>query len=239
MENTPTAPAEAPKAPESVATPNTNTETTAAPQMPDMHGFTSNQLADMKKFFDNNGGFEAIKSRISNPTPAPKTEAPKAEEPKPAQPQAQAQPIQPQEPAEGFLSTNQIARLQYRQFLMSDKKYDGLHDYIEKGEFMKEMEDLGMRPVDAQGNVNDRIIRRFLDMKAQTLPAPAQTTPASSTTPTADYINVGETINSREDAIKVMTQPGHPMHNQALEYMRNSIFGTPVKPVENKPAENK
>ena len=47
MEDTPTAPAEAPQASESVETPiNTN----PAPA-PDMHGFTSEQLADMKKFF--------------------------------------------------------------------------------------------------------------------------------------------------------------------------------------------
>ena len=43
MENTP----EAPAAPaESVATPNTNENTSQAPAMPDMHGFTSEELAE-------------------------------------------------------------------------------------------------------------------------------------------------------------------------------------------------
>ena len=63
---TPTAPAEAPKAPESVADNSTNTNPAPA-QAPDMHGFTSEQLADMKKFFDNNGGFDGVKAKISNP----------------------------------------------------------------------------------------------------------------------------------------------------------------------------
>ena len=74
MADTPEAPAEAPKAPESVETPTTTNnnepapvQTSAPAQSPDMHGFTSEQLADMKKFFDNNGGFDAIKSKISNP----------------------------------------------------------------------------------------------------------------------------------------------------------------------------
>ena len=78
MENAPEAPAEAPKAPESEATPNTNQEQQAAP---DMHGFTSDQLAEMQKFFEANGGFDKIKSRISNPEP-------KVEQP--AQPEPQA-----------------------------------------------------------------------------------------------------------------------------------------------------
>ena len=90
MDNTPNeAPAAAPAA-ESVATPNTNENTSQAPAMPDMHGFTSEQLADMKKFFDNNGGFDKIKARISNPEPKPVEQ--------PAQPVQQQAPVQPQQP---------------------------------------------------------------------------------------------------------------------------------------------
>ena len=89
MDNAPAeAPAEAPKAPESEATPNTNPEP-QAPVVPDMHGFTSDQLAEMQKFFAANGGFDKIKSRISNPEPKVET---------PAQPAPQAQPQQPQQP---------------------------------------------------------------------------------------------------------------------------------------------
>lgn len=238
MDNNPEAAGAVP-APQTEATPtNTNPEPAqAAPApAPDLHGFTSEQLADMQKFFQANGGFDAVKSKISNP--APKTEAPKAEAPQAAQPAqatVQKQPDPMQEPADGFLSPNQIARIQYRNFLVNDKKYEGLQDYIEKGEFLKEMEDLGMKPVDAQGNVNDRTIRAFLDLKVKTLPATPQVTPASTATPTADYVNVGEEITSREDAFKVMSQPGHPLHDKAMEYMRTAIFGAkPTKPVEKK-----
>ena len=80
-------PNEAPVAPEakSEATPtNTNPEQAKeqeAPAAPDMHGFTSEQLADMQKFFQANGGYDKVKSRISNPTPAP------AQEQKPVEPE--------------------------------------------------------------------------------------------------------------------------------------------------------
>ena len=67
MENAPEAPAEAPKAPESEAPQTTNTEQAETTQAPDMHGFTSEQLAEMRKFYDANGGFEKVKSKISNP----------------------------------------------------------------------------------------------------------------------------------------------------------------------------
>ena len=64
MENTPEAAGAAP-APQTEATPNTNP--TPAPAAPDMHGFTSEELADMRKFFDSQGGYTKVKSKISNP----------------------------------------------------------------------------------------------------------------------------------------------------------------------------
>ena len=87
MENAPEAPAAAP-AVESEATPNTN----PAPAAPDMHGFTSDQLAEMRKFYDANGGFDKIKSRISNPEPKPvePTAPVQQEQPQPQQPAYQA-----------------------------------------------------------------------------------------------------------------------------------------------------
>ena len=72
MENTPEAAGVA-QAPQTEATPIINSTPapaqiqTSAPVAPDMHGFTSDQLADMKKFFDSQGGYEKVKSRISNP----------------------------------------------------------------------------------------------------------------------------------------------------------------------------
>ena len=80
MENNPTeAPAEATKAPESEAPKDTNNEQ-AASQAPDMHGFTSEQLAEMRKFYDANGGFDKVKSKISNPEKPAEAPAPEKKE---------------------------------------------------------------------------------------------------------------------------------------------------------------
>ena len=230
MENTPEAAAAAPQAPETEATPTTNPEPA---QAPDMHGFTSEQLADIDKFFKANGGFDAIKSKISNPAPAPKEEAKPAEQSQPAQPVAPAQPTAPVK-QEGYLSPTDIAYIQYSRILASDKKYEKLSEYIGNGSFIDEMKSLGMSPVDAAGNVNDDRIRKFLDLKVQTIPAEAPSTPSASATPTVDYVNVGDEIKSRDDALAVINQAGHPMHDKAMEFLRDQIFGKAPKPVEKK-----
>lgn len=222
MDNNSTAPAEAPLAPESEAKPtNTNPEPVEAPQMPDMHGFTSEQLADIDKFFKANGGFDAIKSKISNPTPAPA--------PQPQAPAQSAQPVQPvQQPAaqpakEGFLSQSDLMALQYRQMLTNAPEYAPIHDYIEKGEFIKDMETMGMPITDGSGNINDANIRRFLSLKAQTVPAQTANMSTASATPTVTYTEVGEKITNRDDAMKVIAEAGHPRRAEALEYLAQSI----------------
>ena len=111
MENTPNeAPAAAPA--ESVATPNNNST------QPDMYGFTSEQLADMKKFFDNNGGYDKVKSRISNPTPAP------VQEQKPVEPE---RPVEPEKPAyrapAGSITPQEFLAQQYFGALSREEKY--------------------------------------------------------------------------------------------------------------------
>ena len=120
MADTPEAPAEAPKAPESVETPtNTNTEPAAAP---DMHGFTSEDLAGMRTFIDNNGGWDKIKSRISNPTPATEPAQPQTQE---AQ-QPQNPTSQPQETGykapEGSITAQEFLAEQYFKSLSTEEK---------------------------------------------------------------------------------------------------------------------
>lgn len=229
MEENPAAAGEA-QAPQ---TEQISTEPAQAPAQapaPDMHGFTSEQLADIEKFFKANGGFETIKSKISNPQPAaqPAPEAPQA----PAQPQAPVAPVE-EKPAEGFLTAKDIAYLQYRGMLASDAKYAQLGDYINSGKFIEEMEAMGMKSVDAAGNLNDKTIRMFLDLKAQTMPAPAPSTPSSTTTPLVEYVNVGEEIKSHDQAMAVLGQTGHPKHEEAMKFLRGEIFGD-KKPVEKK-----
>lgn len=236
MDNTPNeAPAAAPAA-ESVATPNTNENTSQAPAMPDMHGFTSEQLADMKKFFDNNGGFDKIKARISNPEPKP------VEQPaQPVQQQAPVQPQQPQQPqqfqqpkpAEGSMSVNEYIAKQYFEGFSKDPKYKQVFDGTKSAELIKEMAGFNVYLTNLDGTINDDGVRKYLDMKAQTIAShQTQITPEASAAPTVDYVQVGETINNvaearavlRQDAqLRASGQAGHPSIEKAREFLKNML----------------
>lgn len=228
MEDTPTAPAEAPQAPESVATPNTNPEPVAAPQMPDMHGFTSDQLADMKKFFDNNGGFDAIKSKISNPQPV--QPAPEAQ---PEIPTSQSQqPVQqPQYRApEGSITAQEFLAEQYFKSLSGEEKYASISDQIRNGNVLKEMASFNIRALNQDGSINDQMVRRYLDLKAQTVPAkPTESEPNASAAPTVSYTEVGDNITDINQAYKVLMEPGNPNMAKAEEYIRNHFNSNAVK----------
>lgn len=236
MDNTPNeAPAAAPAA-ESVATPNTNENTSQAPAMPDMHGFTSEQLADMKKFFDNNGGFDKIKARISNPEPKP------VEQPaQPVQQQAPVQPQQPQQPqqfqqpkpAEGSMSVNEYIAKQYFEGFSKDPKYKQVFDGKKSAELIKEMAGFNVYLTNLDGTINDDGVRKYLDMKAETIAShQTQITPEASAAPTVDYVQVGETINNiaearavlRQDAqLRASGQAGHPSIEKAREFLKNML----------------
>lgn len=236
MDNTPNeAPAAAPAA-ESVATPNTNENTSQAPAMPDMHGFTSEQLADMKKFFDNNGGFDKIKARISNPEPKP------VEQPaQPVQQQAPVQPQQPQQPqqfqqpkpAEGSMSVNEYIAKQYFEGFSKDPKYKQVFDGKKSAELIKEMAGFNVYLTNLDGTINDDGVRKYLDMKAETIAShQTQITPEASAAPTVDYVQVGETIDNiaearavlRQDAqLRASGQAGHPSIEKAREFLKNML----------------
>lgn len=229
-ETTPTAPAEAPKAPESVAdnSTNTNTEPAKAPENPDMHGFTSEQLADMKKFFDNNGGFDGVKAKISNPT-KPAEEAKPQESEKKEEPTShtQAQPgdQQTQQPLPKGARTNEDLMAEYYFRTLSEKpEYSAISEDIRKGNVLKEMDNLGINYRYPNGAWNDERINEYLKLKAQTVPAkPTSTEPNASAAPTVDYVAVGEKIDSIDQAYKVIMQPGHPKMQLAEEFIKNHL----------------
>lgn len=235
MENN-EAPAAAPA--ESVATPNTNdnAEAPKAPEMPDMHGFTSDQLADMRKFFDNNGGFDNVKSRISNPEPKVEqnvlnTPAPKVEEPKVEQPQ---QPLQNQTyHAPGSITQSEFMARQYFDFLARQEKYAPIAKEISDGDILKEMASFNIHPMDENGNLNDAMVRRYLDLKVQTVPAKqTSTAPEASAAPTVEYVPVGDNISDINQAYEVIRQDaalksrgmaGHPSIAKAEEFVKNAL----------------
>ena len=224
MADTPEAPAEAAKAPESVETPtNTNTEP-AQVQAPDMHGFTSEQLADMKKFFDNNGGFDGVKAKISNPDKT--TE--KAAEPQPVQ-KTEEPTSRIHEPVastpRGAITAQEFIAEQYFKALAGESKYSNISKGIENGDYLKEMAAFGIQPLNQDGSINDQKVRMYLDLKSQTVPSkPTGAEPNASNAPTVTYTGVGEGgITNIEQAYKIIMEPGNPDIPKAEEYIRNAM----------------
>ena len=228
MENTPEAAGPAPAAEQTVATPtNTTPEPAVAPAQPapDMHGFSSDELAGMRKFIDNNGGWNAIKSRISNPQPQttsmPEAQTQMQQQPT-SQPQYQPQP-QPYQPPKGAITPEEFLAQQYFQGLSHDPKYEPIADQISSGDVLKEMAAFNIRPLNQDGSINDVMVRRYLDLKAQTVPAkPTGTEPNASAAPTVSYTEVGDKITSIDQAYKVLMEPGNPAAKLAEEYIKNS-----------------
>lgn len=233
MDSTPNEAPAAAQAAESVATPNTNENTAQAPAMPDMHGFTSEELAEMRKFYDNNGGFEKVKARISNPEPKSPEQPVQAQAQAPVQQQPVAQPQQPMRTPDGMLSRNDLLMRGYYERLAGEEEFKPIAKEIIGGDVLKEMEMLGINPTDSNGFIDDRKIRAFLSIKAKTVPAAqSNSMPEASPAPTVDYIQVGDTIENMAQAravimqdsqLRASGQAGHPSVAKAEEFLRNAL----------------
>ena len=225
MENTPEAAGVAPT-PQTEATP-TNSNPEPA-QAPDMHGFTSEQLADMQKFFQANGGYDKVKSRISNPTPAP------IQEQKPVEP---TQPVEPPKPAykapAGSITPQEFLAQQYFGALSHEEKYAAIAKEVESGAVLRDMAAFNIHPMNEDGSINDVMVRRFLDMKAATVAArqPASM-PEAGAAPTVDYVPVEGDIRDMQQAMAVLQQDsalraagmaGHPSADAAEKFMRETL----------------
>jgi hypothetical protein len=200
-----------------------------------MHGFTSDQLADMKKFFDNNGGFDNIKSRISNPqnysepkveqnvlnTPAPKVEAP-------------AQPEAPKYQAPvGSITREEFLAQQYFGALAKEEKYAPIAKEVESGAVLKDMAAFNIRPINPDGSINDSMVRRYLDLKAQTVTAKqTSATPEAGAAPTVDYMQFDEAnmdirkataILQQDSALRAKGLGGNPDAQKAEEFMKKIL----------------
>lgn len=231
MDNTPTAPAEASQAPESVATPiNTNPDSAQVPQMPDMHGFTSEDLAGMRTFIDNNGGWDKIKSRISNPTPEKPAEPAVQTQVNPVEnPTSQPQPAPEVKTPEGAITAQEFLVKQYFKSLAGEEKYQAISSGIANGDYLKEMSAFGINVINPDGSINDQKVKMYLNLKAQTVPAKATSTqPDASAAPTVTYTPVGDKIENIDQAYKVLMEAGNPNMAKAEEYIRNH-FGSSKK----------
>ena len=228
-EETPEAPVAAPA---SEANQPTNTQPEAPAQQPveapQPPAYTITD--DQRRFIDSNGGWEKIfekaKMAISRPEPAP--EAPKTEAPtQPAQ-SAQQEPAQlNNRPAEGYMSANDFFARSYKDALSTEPQYAKISDYVKGGGWLKEMRAMGMTPVDGQGNLNDKVIRDFLDLKAAAAPATQPSSPVTST-PTVEYVEVGDAITDINKAYAVIQQnmqlaaagkPEHPKTADAKKFI--------------------
>lgn len=239
MDNTNPTPAGEPVAPQTEATPTTNTNPTPeAPQMSsgeatgpstvDLHGLDPAKLGDIAKFFESNGGFDAIKSKISNPQ---KTSEPvqQLEQQRSEMPQPQAS-----QPPKGFASLQELQVERYFKDLAADPKYANISEQISNGEVLKEMAKMGMNPIDANYNINIDQLNQFLALKSASVPTqPTSVEPTNI--PTVDYVPMeGDTITSMNQALDIARQSTmlraqgmqpHPGEQKALEYLKANKFG--------------
>ena len=217
-------------APQTEATPiNTNPAPAPAPA-PDMHGFTSDQLADMRKFYDANGGYDKVKSRISNPEPRVEqnvlnTPAPRVE--------AQQQPSYQRPASAGSITSEEFLAQQYFGALSREEKYAPIAKDVESGAVLKDMAAFNIRPINDDGTINDMMIRRFLDLKAQTVAAKQSSAmPEAAAAPTVDYVPYNEQNMNMQQAMAILQQDsslrskglsGHPNVQAAEEFMKKTL----------------
>ena len=231
----------APAAPASEATPTTNPapeaaptaapQATTAPAAPTAD-IPADQIEAFNKFVNANGGFEKAFAKL-------KTDVSTPAQPQPAQPQQPEQPQQPAAPVQptnaetpvGYITPEEFRAQQYFQSLSTEPEYANIADKVKSGAVLGEMAKFGIKPMQ-NGMINDRQIRDFLNLYAKTVPTQAPSAPVTNT-PTVDYVNVGEQVTSRDDAIAIINQnrslkPGtapHPQTEAAKEYLKKYFNG--------------
>lgn len=200
-------------------------EQTPAPEQPTQPVLTEEQQAILK-YVAANGGLDKVKQTISARAAQQAPQAP--EQPKPVENTTPA-PEAPREPntkateqvPAGYQTMQEFMVEQYYGTLANKPEYAPIADQIRSGEIFKEMAKFNIRPIE-NGMINQKQVNDFLDLYAKTVPAKAPSDPLT-TTPTVEYADVGKEITSRADAMKVMSQKGHPMHEQALKFMADQI----------------
>lgn len=174
-------------------------------------GTNAETLGKFQKFIEANGKFDSAFSKLKQDVTGRNTD--KKEEPtsQPEQPEqkmedaTQSAPTEPTKLAEGYISPQDFAIKQYFKAVAGEEKYSAIAKDIESGAILKEMAGLGIKATDANGNYNDAMIHKFLDLKAATVPAtPSVVEP--TTTPTVSFTEMDGDITSFEDAQKVIME---------------------------------
>lgn len=187
----------------------------------------ADQIEAFNRFIDGNGGYEKAFAKLKSAVSAPAQPVQQPEQ----QPQQSAQqpvpaPAQTPQIPDGFLTGPEYLARQYFKDLASEEQYKDIASDIASGRVLNEMVDFGMEPI-RDGMLNEKVIRKFLDMKAKTVTQPAVPTGTPVTnTPTVEYVNVGEKITSIDDARRVIAQnqklngSTHPMTQQAKDFIK-------------------
>ena len=213
----------------------------SAEQVAQFLGTNAETLGKFQKFVEANGKFDAafskLKTDISNPEPKPEEKPAPAPAPeKPAeQPQAPTSQPEPPKTPEGAISQAEFMAQQYFKALAGEEKYAPIAKEIQNGDLLKEMSSFNIQPLNPDGSINDTMVRRYLDLKAQTVPAaPTETEPNMSNAPTVQYEEVGDTIKDEDQAYRVLMQPGHPAMAKAEEYIKKVLNPDSVENTEKK-----
>lgn len=227
MENNPeAAPQGTEAAPQTAATEPVKNEAPEinAEQVARYFGTDTETLGKFQKFVEANGKFDSafskMKTNISNPEkPAEAPAEPQRTEPTSQQPQQQ----EPYRPPQGSITPEEFLAQQYFQGLSRDPKYATISDQISSGDVLKEMASFNIKPLNQDGSINDVMVRRYLDLKAQTVPAkPTETEPNASNAPTVTYTSAGDKISDINQAYKILMEPGNPDMKKAEEFIKNS-----------------
>lgn len=211
MENTPVAPA-APEAPVSEAPINSNpapaapAAQAAAPATPTpVANIPADKIEAFNKFIDANGGYDKAFAKLKSDVSSPAQQQPQqVQQPQRATQRDVEMGNGPFGVPKGYVTPQEVAAEQYFMSLANKEEYAPIADEIRSGSVLKEMSKFGIRPVE-NGMFNDAKIRNFLNLYAKTKPA-VPTTETITTTPTVDYVNVGEQVTSRDDALKILAQ---------------------------------
>lgn len=207
----------------------------AAPAVPTAN-IPADQIEAFNRFVESNGGFEKafakLKTDVSTPATAPAQTTPADHNT--ITPQAmvqqiqQAQALQPQPSKipDGFITPEEVLMSQYYGMLADKPEYAPIADKIRSGEIFNEMRKFNIQPMQ-NGAINSKQVHDFLDLYVKTAPAAMPSTPVSST-PTADYVQVGDKISSADDAYKILLQnmqlrgsgvAEHPMTQAAKDFI--------------------
>lgn len=227
-----------PSATEAVPTPNAPEQAPAqpAPAQPatPVANIPADKIEAFNRFIEGNGGFDSAFAKLKRDVSAPVSQQPQRQ-PQMQQPQMQqSQPQyqqfqQPQRLPEGYVSQEELNVKRVYDDFARDPGYAPIKDELSSGEIFKTMQRFGIRPVGPNGSVNVGQVKDFLDMYAKSkAPAIAPSAPVT-TTPTVDYVNVGDKITSRDDALAIMRQnmqlggkvANHPQTEAAKEYLKN------------------